>query len=171
MFGAIAGPPDAESEASNERASSVIEFKSRSRYPGRGAWAALFAAWTVALASSLGAIFIGEVMGQVPCGLCWFQRAFMFPLAIMLGIAAYRSDRGILPYAFTLAGAGWIVSFYHGLLYLGIVAEKIVPCGSGPSCSDGAMTLFGSIPIPLLSLCAFTAILFFLILLFRRTRS
>ena len=24
-------------------------------------------------------------MGQAPCDLCWFQRAFMFPLAIILG--------------------------------------------------------------------------------------
>lgn len=133
------------------------------------AWVALFAAWTVALVASLGALFIGEVMGQPPCELCWFQRVFMFPLAIMLGIAAFRSDRGVVPYGLTLAGAGWVVSFYHFLLYFGLVSEKIRPCGSGPSCSDEAMTLFGSVPIPLLSLSAFTAILFFLILLFRRT--
>ena len=37
----------------------------------RAAWSALFAAWLVALAASLGAIFIGEVMGQAPCVLCW----------------------------------------------------------------------------------------------------
>ena len=43
------------------------------------AWLALIGAWLVALTASLGAIFIGEVMGQAPCVLCWFQRAFMFP--------------------------------------------------------------------------------------------
>lgn len=134
-------------------------------------WAAMFAAWLVALSSSLGAIFIGEVMGQMPCELCWLQRAFMFPLAIILGIAAFRSDRGVTPYALTLAGAGWVVSLYHALLYFGFAPEKIQPCGSGPSCSDSAMTLFGSVPIPLLSLSAFTAITFFLALVFRRTRS
>ncbi|HQS13554.1 MAG TPA: disulfide bond formation protein B [Sphingorhabdus sp.] len=131
----------------------------------------MFAAWLVALSSSLGAIFIGEVMGQMPCELCWLQRAFMFPLAIILGIAAFRSDRGVTPYALTLAGAGWVVSLYHALLYFGFAPEKIRPCGSGPSCSDNAMTLFGSIPIPLLSLSAFTAIAFILALVFRRTRS
>lgn len=135
------------------------------------AWAALFAAWIVALTASLGALFIGEVMGQLPCELCWFQRIFMFPLAIILGIAAFRSDRGVTPYAMTLAAAGWVVSFYHILLYFGLAPENIQPCGSGPSCSDDAMTLFDSIPIPLLSLSAFSAILFFLATLFRRTRS
>lgn len=134
------------------------------------AWVGLFAAWIVALTASLVALFIGEIMGQYPCELCWFQRIFMFPLAIMLGIAAFRSDRGVIPYGLTLAGAGWVVSAYHVLLYFGIAPDKIRPCGSGPSCSDGEMTLFGAIPIPLLSLAAFSAILFFLTL-YRRSRS
>lgn len=135
------------------------------------AWAALFAAWMVALTASLGALFIGEIMGQLPCELCWFQRIFMFPLAIILGIAAFKSDRGVTPYALTLAGGGWVVSFYHVLLYFGFAPDKIQPCGSGPPCSDNAMTLFGSVPIPLLSLSAFTATAFLLVLVFRRTRS
>ena len=42
-------------------------------------------AWTVATSASLAVLFIGEVLGQTPCLLCWFQRAFMFPLAIILG--------------------------------------------------------------------------------------
>ena len=40
---------------------------------GNEAWVPLFAAWTTALASTLGALFIGEVMGQTPCDLCWHQ--------------------------------------------------------------------------------------------------
>ena len=51
-------------------------------------WPMLFAAWLIALVSTLAALFIGEVMGQAPCVLCWFQRAFMFPLAVILLIAA-----------------------------------------------------------------------------------
>ena len=43
-------------------------------------------AWAVALASTLAVLFIGEVPGQMPCLLCWYQRAFMFPLAIILGL-------------------------------------------------------------------------------------
>jgi len=56
-------------------------------------WRPLGAAWTIALLSSLAVLFVGEVMGQAPCDLCWFQRAFMFPLAIILGIASPRSSR------------------------------------------------------------------------------
>lgn len=149
----------------------MIDIGPRLHESGRGAWAMLFAAWIVALASSLGAVFIGEVMGQVPCELCWFQRAFMFPLALMLGIATYRADRAVLPYAFTLASAGWAIALYHLRIYFGVVPEAIQPCGSGPSCSDAEMTLFGQLPIPLLSLVAFTAILLFLVLINRRFKS
>ena len=60
---------------------------------------ALAAAWIVALGSSLAVLYIGEVLGQAPCSLCWFQRAFMFPLAVVLGLAPARtaSSRGSSP--------------------------------------------------------------------------
>ncbi|AJA11767.1 Putative membrane protein (plasmid) [Sphingopyxis fribergensis] len=140
------------------------------RAMGRAAWLALLAAGLVALTASLGVIFIGEVMGQTPCVLCWFQRAFMFPLAIMLAIAAYRSDRGVFAYAVPLAAIGWVVALYHLLLYQGVIPEAVQPCGAGPSCADGAMTLSGGIPLPLLSLGAFSAIII-LIFFYRRSKS
>src|SRR3546814_1931213 len=71
------------------------------------AWRLLFAAWSIALAATLGALFIGEVMGQRPCTLCWHQRAFMFPLAVVLAVACFRSDPQAWRYALPLAGIGW----------------------------------------------------------------
>lgn len=130
----------------------------------------LFAAWFVALSASLAVLFIGEVLGQAPCNLCWFQRAFMFPLAIILGVAAWRADFSIWRYAAPLAILGAAVALYHSLLYAGIVPAPIVPCtASGPSCTDDAMLIFG-IPIPLLSLVTFGAILVLLIQLRRISR-
>ncbi|MET0171257.1 MAG: disulfide bond formation protein B [Agrobacterium vaccinii] len=123
------------------------------------AWAPLFFAWVVALAASLGALFIGEVMGQTPCVLCWYQRAFMFPLAFVLAVAAFRTDRDIWRYALPLSGVGVLVAGYHVLLFYGFVTEALVPCDkSGPSCSDAKMTILGFVPLPILSLVAFVAI-------------
>lgn len=127
----------------------------------------LFAAWFVALSASLAVLFIGEVLGQTPCNLCWFQRAFMFPLAVILGVAAWRADLSIWRYAAPLAVLGGAVALYHSLLYAGIVPSPIVPCtASGPSCTDDAMLILG-LPIPLLSLLTFGAILVLLIQLRR----
>lgn len=133
-------------------------------------WAPLFLAFAIALASSLAVLFVGEVMGQAPCNLCWFQRAFMFTLAIVLAVAAFRTDAAVWIYAVPLAAAGWLVAGFHTLLYAGIIPETIQPCtASGPSCSGADMTIFGGAPLPALALAAFTAIIALLLLARRRT--
>lgn len=132
-------------------------------------WRLLLAAWLVALAATLGALFIGEVMGAAPCLLCWYQRIFMFPLAIILLIACLRADAGVWRYALPLAVAGFGVALYHNLLFIGLIAEPIVQCGAGPSCSSAEMTLFGWLPIPALSLVAFLAVSCLLVLVARRS--
>ncbi len=134
-------------------------------------WLLLFSAWLVALAATLGALFIGEVMGQLPCDLCWHQRAFMFPLVAILAVASFRSDAGVWLYALPLAVIGLLISALHNLIYFKLVPTAIKPCGEGPSCSGDAMTLFGTIPLPLLSLLAFAAIVTLLLIARRRMKS
>lgn len=137
--------------------------------PDTTRWALLFAAWVVALVGSLAVLFIGEVMGQAPCVLCWFQRAFLFPLAVVLAVATFRSDFAAWRYALPLAAIGWLIAAYHVLLYAGVVPASIAPCSQqGPSCTDAAMTILGGLPIPALSLAAFTIIAGALILVWRR---
>ena len=132
-------------------------------------WSLLLMAWAIALLSTLAALFIGEVMGQTPCVLCWFQRAFMFPLAVILVVACYHSDYAVCRYALPLSLAGGLIALGHSLLYYGFITESITPCGAGPSCSSADMTIFGSVPLPLLSLGAFALITALLILIRRRS--
>lgn len=134
-------------------------------------WLLLFSAWLVALAATLGALFIGEVMGQLPCDLCWHQRAFMFPLVAILAVASFRSDAGVWLYALPVAVIGLLISAFHNLVYFKLVPTAIKPCGQGPSCSGDAMTLLGTIPLPLLSLLAFAAIVTLLLTARRRMKS
>ncbi len=133
----------------------------------RGITISLFLAWVVALVASLAVLFIGEVLGQTPCVLCWFQRAFMFPLAIILGIAFCLSDTGVWRYSMPLAAIGGLIAAYHTLLYFGVFPEAIQPCtADGSSCTDAGMVVLG-LPIPLLALLAFGTI-FALLLQFKR---
>lgn len=119
---------------------------------------ALAGAWIIALASSLAVIYIGEVLGQSPCNLCWFQRAFMFPLAIILGLGLWWQDHRIGRYGVALSLGGIAIALWHMGLYTGILPEPIQPCtASGPSCTD-ANQLFWGVPIPLMSLIAFALI-------------
>ena len=134
-------------------------------------WGVLLIAWLVALAATLGALFIGEVMGQEPCRLCWYQRIAMFPLAIVLGIACLTDDFSVWRYALPLSIVGFSIALWHSLLYAGIVTEPIVPCSqTGPSCTSADMLLFNTLPLPYLSLICFALILISMINLLLRSR-
>jgi disulfide bond formation protein DsbB len=56
------------------------------------AWALVFAAWVIATASTLGALFFSEVLELPPCVLCWYQRIFMFPLVLLLPVGLFPFD-------------------------------------------------------------------------------
>lgn len=117
----------------------------------------------MALTATLSVLFIGEVLGQTPCILCWYQRAFMFPLAVILGIAAWRADFTIRIYAIPLATIGAGIALWHLGLFFGFIPEAVQPCtADGPSCTDENQFFLG-MPIPLLSLAAFSAIIFLLV--------
>ena len=119
---------------------------------------ALVLAWIVSLVATLAVLFIGEVLGQTPCVLCWFQRAFMFPLVVVLGFGLWWHDRRVGRYGLMLAVGGGAVALWHLGLYTGLIPEPIQPCSAtGPSCTDSDQ-LFLGVPIPLMALVAFALI-------------
>lgn len=122
-------------------------------------WMLVFGAWLIALVATLGAVFLGEIVGRTPCVLCWYQRIAMFPLVIVLGVGLLPFDPRSTRYALPLAAIGWAVALYHSLLYWGVVTEPLTPCSQGIPCADARMALTGFISIPLLSLVAFSLIL------------
>ena len=129
----------------------------------RGAGTSMFLAWLVALVATAGALFLGEVMGKTPCLLCWYQRIAMFPLVVVLGVGVFDGDGRSERYALPLAWAGLGLALYHSLLFWGVIDEALSPCRQGVSCADADLQVAGFVPIPLLSLLAFTAILVLLL--------
>ena len=127
-------------------------------------WLWVFLAWLIALGATLGALFLGEVVGVTPCVLCWYKRIAMFPLVIILALGLLPFDARSVRYALPLAAAGWVIALYHCLLYWGVVPKDLVPCGEGASCTDVKAELFGFVSVPLLSLTAFSLIVVFLLI-------
>ena len=74
---------------------------------------ALWLAFAVALTATAGSLYFSEVAGLEPCTLCWYQRIAMYPLALILGVAAWRGDWGVRRYAAPLAAIGAVVATYH----------------------------------------------------------
>ena len=80
------------------------------------------------------------------------------------------NDRRCLRYAWPLAGVGWTLAAYHCLVFYGWVAEGLVPCGKGGSCADAELQVAGLVPIPLLSLLAFSGVVLLLVLAGKREK-
>ena len=117
--------------------------------------AALYLAWVVTLVATLGSLWFSEVRAFVPCTLCWYQRILMYPLVLLLGVAAWNRDAGIVRYALPLTILGALVASYH------VLDQKVpgfgVPgaCRSGVPCDVAYIDWFGFVTIPVLSLTAF----------------
>ncbi|MFC7421859.1 disulfide bond formation protein B [Iodobacter arcticus] len=121
-------------------------------------WMLIFIAWLIAASSTLGALFFGEVMGMPPCTLCWYQRIFMFPLAIFLPLALFPLDTKVARYALPLALIGLGFAVFHWFLQLGFISPSASPCAQGSSCSEVEAEWFGFLTMPLMSVCAFALI-------------
>lgn len=132
----------------------------------------LYAAWLVALAATLGSLFLGEVMGLPPCTLCWYQRIAMYPLAVLLPIGILLRDGRVVHYCLPLVAAGLVVAAYHNLLYYHVIPESLSPCSEGASCTTRQIEWLGFVTIPGLALAAFLGIAGCLVALVagRRTR-
>lgn len=74
---------------------------------------AMAAAAVVAVTSMLGSLYLSEVADFPPCRLCWFQRIVMYPLAVILSLAALRRDRAVRFYGMVLAAIGAPISVWH----------------------------------------------------------
>lgn len=111
-------------------------------------------AWLVALVATLGSLYYSEVRNFIPCTLCWYQRIAMYPLALLLGIALWRGDAGVKPYAVTLSLLGLFWSSYH-LLELWVPGLAPNVCKGPIPCNVEYLPQF---PIPLQAWLAFALI-------------
>ena len=127
-------------------------------------WQLLFAAWLISVVATAGALFIGEVMGMMPCVLCWYQRIAMFPLVLFLGCALMQQQRAFIVPSLLLSLIGWALASYHTALYWGWIDPTLAPCGDGPSCTKQVLQIFGAVDLPMLSWLAFSGISFLLFL-------
>lgn len=133
-------------------------------------WYLLFGCWLIVSVATLGSLFLDKALGIEPCSLCWYQRVFMYPLVVILLVGLLPLDRNVARYALPLAILGWMTALYHLLMYVGIIPESLQPCGSGPSCVEDNLDLFGFVNIPMLSWLSFSVVIGLLIIFMKRKR-
>ncbi|PFH69804.1 disulfide bond formation protein B [Bacillus cereus] len=124
----------------------------------------LYMAWIVSMIATLGSLFFSEILGFIPCELCWFQRIMMYPLCIILGIATFYNEENIKKYALPISIIGGSISLYHYAIQKIPGVSEINPCVQGVPCNVDYINWLGFITIPFLALIAFCTITLFMLL-------
>lgn len=99
----------------------------------------LYFAWLIALVGFCASVFYAEILGNAPCPLCWYQRIALFPLVILLGIAAYKGESLIVPYVLPIVFLGGFVALFHLLQPYVPLFQKASICRFGVPCSKGGL--------------------------------
>ena len=125
----------------------------------------LWLAFVVTAVATGGSLFLSEVAHFVPCELCWFQRIFMYPLAIVTLLAAIANDHRVARYLLPLPVIGAGVAVYHILVEQGVVEQTNACLVSAPGgCAVKWIDEFGYVTIPVLALTGFVLAFAFLLL-------
>ncbi len=119
----------------------------------------------------LGSLFFSNVVGFVPCELCWWQRIFIYPQVIIFFMALMYERRGKpLGPVFSISGVLSVATFlisafqYYGATFN---AGALAACNiTGVSCAKTYFVDFGYVTIPIMSLT--TAALLLAIVMARR---
>jgi disulfide bond formation protein DsbB len=119
----------------------------------------LWLAFVVAAAATAGSLYFSEHAHFIPCNLCWYQRIAMYPLSLLLLIAAIRRDRGIRWYVGPLAGAGAVISTYHYLVEWFPSLERSDVCSLNVPCTTPWFRELGFVTLSFMALCGFLFIL------------
>jgi len=119
--------------------------------------ASLLFAFAVAAVCTLGSLYMSEVRHFPPCYLCWYQRIAMYPLVVLLGIAAVRRDRGIWRYVLPLAVIGAAISTYH-YLHERFPESVTTSCSTEASCATLWIWEFHFLSIPGMAWVGFVTI-------------
>ncbi len=118
----------------------------------------LWMAFALALGATLGSLYLSEIVHLVPCRLCWFQRIFMYPLVIVLGVAAKRRDATVGLTASLLAGIGLLIAGYHYLIQQ-VPSLDSGACDPTAPCSAAYIWQWNFLSIPFMAGSAFALIL------------
>lgn len=112
-----------------------------------------------ALIATSGSLYMSNILGWTPCRLCWFQRIFMYPLVILIGVSLLFDSRDVRDYVLPMTLVGIPIAAYH---YITQRAEQFHAAGCSVtqvSCATEYTFHFEYITIPMMALTAFLVIM------------
>ena len=132
----------------------------------RGLWIGL----ALTLGAMAASLYYSEILGILPCGLCWIQRIFLYPQVLLFAVAIWKKDRGIADYIIGLSILGALTGLYQHYIQMG--GSNILPCPAVTTAADCAqrfMFEFGYITFPFAVFVLFAFLI--IIMLFVRAKT
>lgn len=122
---------------------------------------AIVISFLIASIATLGSLYLSEIRGFTPCKLCWFQRIFMYPQVIILGMSMFINDVKVRFYALILSIIGFGIAIYHILVQF---LPTMFQCSDEvANCALKQTSYFGYVTIPVMSATAFGFIIIVLL--------
>ena len=152
----------------------LVAYFSRERisfFAGIGAsverWG-LWAGFLVSLAGVVLSLTYSDVLGFEPCYWCYWQRIFLYPQVVLLGMAAWKKDAYMADYSIVLSVFGAAVALYHHAMQT--LGEGSLPCPAtgGVSCAKRIIFEFGYVTFPMMAFAVFAFLI--MLMLFVRLR-
>lgn len=119
---------------------------------------ALVAGLGIATVATTGSLVYSEVFHFTPCELCWWQRAAMYPLVPILGVAAWRGSLAARRLAVPVALIGAAISTWHVLVQRVPALASSASCDAAAPCSGIWVEGLGVFTIPTMALAGFLGI-------------
>ncbi|WP_049901483.1 disulfide bond formation protein B [Halococcus agarilyticus] len=124
----------------------------------------LAAATLVTAVATVWSLYLSLGLGLIPCELCWYQRILMYPLTVILGVAALENRARVYRTALPLSVLGAGIAAYHSWLQ---ISGGSGTCSIGGGCSAVQYRFLG-LSVPNLSLIAFVLVSLALVVVVRR---
>lgn len=111
------------------------------------------------LTGIVGSLLYSNLVGFVPCELCWWQRILLYPQAIIAIVAIWKKDRRVLPTLLLMSVLGFVVALYQ--VYLQHWPDPNSFCTIGTSdCSLIYIQFMSFLTMPAMSAILFLWIIF-----------
>lgn len=125
------------------------------------------AAFLLASTSTVGSLYISEILEIPACEFCWYQRILIFPMPVILGVSLFLDKDDVADYILPLAMLGLPISLYHYIIQMTRISAS--SCSSAVSCNSVQVQEFGFITIPWMSLTFFCSTAVLMLLSYRQS--
>ena len=111
---------------------------------------ALLSIFLLSAACVVGSLYIEYGMNLPPCLMCWWQRIFLYPTALISGIAFSKNAKfsEIADYVLGLSILGSLVALYQHLLQMMPTNPLLVPCDATGDCAVRSVFELGFVTLP-----------------------